>query len=187
MNFEIAYQNTLKHEGGYANVSGDRGGETYQGIARVYHPSWSGWADIDAYKVQYGGIKYNAIITDVTLQTKVKEFYYFRFWKHFKLDEIKSGELASLVYDSVVHSGARGVEFLQQAANKLGANLKVDRIIGDKTIAAINSLPAGKLHDIMKEIRLAFLRQLATGDQAKFWNGWYNRIASFPDLEKKSS
>jgi len=187
MNFEIAYQNTLKHEGGYANVSGDRGGETYRGIARVYHPSWEGWQLLDTYKLQNGGIKHNVIIQDATLENLVKQFYYFRFWKHFNLDKINSAELATLVYDSVVHSGNRGIKFLQEAANMLGTALKVDGIIGNNTLTAINSLPAVKLHDTMKEVRLSFLRQLATGDQAKFWNGWYNRIASFPDLEKKSS
>ncbi|MBX9449807.1 MAG: hypothetical protein KL787_08850, partial [Taibaiella sp.] len=26
-----------------ANVAGDRGGETYKGIARNIHPKWQGW------------------------------------------------------------------------------------------------------------------------------------------------
>ena len=30
-NFSIAFRETMAHEGGYANVTGDKGGETYAG------------------------------------------------------------------------------------------------------------------------------------------------------------
>lgn len=39
-------------EGGYANVLGDKGGETYMGISRVYWPSWPGWPVIDDWRAE---------------------------------------------------------------------------------------------------------------------------------------
>ena len=41
--FKIAFQKTLLHEGNYSNDPSDLGGETYKGIARNIHSSWSGW------------------------------------------------------------------------------------------------------------------------------------------------
>ena len=48
--FKTAYDRTSKFEGGYSNDEADRGGETFAGIARVYHENWLGWKIIDQYK-----------------------------------------------------------------------------------------------------------------------------------------
>ena len=57
--FDELFDGVIKHEGYYANVEGDRGGETYMGVARNLHPDWEGWKYIDAYKETYGKIKWN--------------------------------------------------------------------------------------------------------------------------------
>ena len=49
----IAESKTLKWEGGYCNVAGDRGGETIFGIARNMHPKLSLWGIMDTYKRNY--------------------------------------------------------------------------------------------------------------------------------------
>ncbi|MDR2457828.1 MAG: hypothetical protein LBD41_05040, partial [Clostridiales Family XIII bacterium] len=36
-----------EYEGGYSNVPGDLGGETYAGISRKYNPDWQGWETLD--------------------------------------------------------------------------------------------------------------------------------------------
>lgn len=38
--FNIAFQKTLTHEGGYVNDPEDSGGETYKGISRNNHKNW---------------------------------------------------------------------------------------------------------------------------------------------------
>jgi lysozyme family protein len=48
--FEIAYGETELREGGYVNDPVDRGGETHRGVARKFHPDWSGWKIIDQIK-----------------------------------------------------------------------------------------------------------------------------------------
>ena len=48
--FLQAFESMIRNEGGYKlhSVEGDRGGMTYAGIARNFHPNWPGWAAIDA-------------------------------------------------------------------------------------------------------------------------------------------
>ncbi|NDF50116.1 MAG: surface-binding protein, partial [Betaproteobacteria bacterium] len=47
--FAPAYEAMIRNEGGYVlhDVPGDRGGQTYAGIARNMNPRWPGWALID--------------------------------------------------------------------------------------------------------------------------------------------
>ena len=47
--FEQAFEKMIRNEGGYLlhKVSGDRGGQTYAGIARNFYPDWDGWDLID--------------------------------------------------------------------------------------------------------------------------------------------
>ena len=40
--FKKAYEPVRQWEGGWCNVEGDRGGETYAGIARNFWPDWPG-------------------------------------------------------------------------------------------------------------------------------------------------
>ena len=44
--FEQAFEKMIRNEGGYLlhKVSGDRGGQTYAGIARNFYPDWDGWS-----------------------------------------------------------------------------------------------------------------------------------------------
>lgn len=48
--FATAYAPLAGFEGGWCNVQGDSGGETYAGIARRYWPDWPGWKLIDREK-----------------------------------------------------------------------------------------------------------------------------------------
>ena len=48
--FATAYAPLAGFEGGWCNVQGDSGGETYAGIARRYWPDWPGWKLIDGEK-----------------------------------------------------------------------------------------------------------------------------------------
>ena len=44
--FLQAFESMIRNEGGYKlhSAEGDRGGMTYAGIARNFHPTWPGWA-----------------------------------------------------------------------------------------------------------------------------------------------
>ena len=53
--FDLAYAPVAKWEGGWTHDSGDKGGETYAGIARAFFPDWPGWHFIDAAKAHPTG------------------------------------------------------------------------------------------------------------------------------------
>lgn len=169
--FLEAIKTTLKHEGGYANVKGDRGGETYRGISRVFHPEWAGWAIIDKLKP----IKHNAIVSNTDLESNVRSFYYKKYWQPIKGDLIDSQRIATFLLDYYIHSGVRAIKRLQSIVG-----VSQDGIIGNKTIAAINTMNEDILFKAYKNERIAFLTALSKQDgQSKFLKGWLNRVNSF--------
>jgi lysozyme family protein len=188
--FEKAFNTAMKHEGFYANVPGDAGGETYRGISRVHHPTWRGWPFVDAYKTMHGGkLAWNTHIKDDALDLMVKDFYHKNFWQKILGDSIKTEAIALFIFDFFIHSGGRAVRtvqgVLQDAFNQ---QIAVDGAFGPKTLAALNAVPdQGLLHDLIKQNRMTFLVNLARqGANAKFLAGWVARVDSFPDLKKKS-
>lgn len=166
-NYLSAIKKTLQWEGGYANVSGDRGGETYRGIARNFHPNWSGWAIVDKKKRKDG-----EIIPE--LEPLVLEFYRTHYWDKIRLDEVCNDEVAGFVFDVFVNSGKSGIKMIQRAVG-----VADDGIIGNKTIAAINNYNAGIAG--LKKQREAFYRAIVANSpsQKKFLTGWLNRNNSF--------
>ena len=86
--FEVAYNKTMAHEGGYTHDPNDAGGETYKGIARVYNGSWDGWDVIDSSK---GEPDFPECLDAIySLQTNVHEFYKENYWDVNRLDDFPS-------------------------------------------------------------------------------------------------
>lgn len=126
-NFEAAFQITLGHEGGYGFDPDDAGGETYKGVARRYHPSWSGWSSIDRIKQQSSNRRQlNSLLgNDHKLQQQIQDFYKHNYWDRFQGDAIASQELAEELFDTGVNMGVhRAVRFLQEGLNLLNRNQK---------------------------------------------------------------
>ncbi len=122
-NFEVAYENVLKAEGGYVDHPSDRGGETYKGVARNFHSNWEGWAIIDSCK---GDSSFPGILEENSiLQERVHEFYKAEFWDKVKGDSIRQQELAEEMFDTAVNMGVKyGGLFLQKTLNILNNNGK---------------------------------------------------------------
>ena len=100
-NFKEAWSITSVNEGGYANVVGDHGGETYRGITRPNFPHWKGWPIVDAHKPLHHG----AMINDVALEKMVEDFYVDNFWKPIHGDTMTDQDLANQVFDMAVNAG----------------------------------------------------------------------------------
>ena len=166
--FLTAYKITAKWEGGYSNVSNDLGGITYCGISRKFHPNWKGWAIVDKYKP----LKHNQIIEDTQLQNEVRQFYYYNFWLNISAEFIESQSIANFVYDWHVNSGNAGIRAIQRALK-----LKPDGIVGSKTIEALNKSGLCKLIQARIDFVNAIVKR--SPSQAKFLDGWLNRIRSF--------
>lgn len=180
--FKTTYEKfILPFEGGYANIESDKGGETYAGISRNKFPQWEGWRFIDSVKQANASvgrpIARNTIFPE--LAAKVEAFYYAR-WLNYRLPEIRNQNLASLLFDFIVHSGStKAISALQQI---VGVN--ADGIIGAKTINATNSANQYKVFSRLLNERERFLKYLVASDptQKVFESGWMNRIKTFRKL-----
>lgn len=132
-NFTIALKKVLKNEGGYANNPNDAGGETYKGISRKNHPTWTGWISIDQIKKAHPKGFKTILEHTPELQDKVRDFYKRRFWDELCLDTCGNQELANQAFDMAVNAGVKaGVKILQKV---LG--IPADGILGNVTKKAI--------------------------------------------------
>lgn len=189
--FKIAEEITGRNEGGYANNSADRGGETYAGIARNFWGSWKGWKYIDKYKDDYqksnkklslaSWINASAKVETEPVQDLVSDFYKVNFWDSMKLDFVNDQQLANSVYDFAVNSGVvRASKYLQQAINEVcNVNLSVDGVIGNKTISEINKHSAMLIYNLYNKKRETFYRSIAKGNQAQFLKSWLSRLKPY--------
>ncbi len=178
--FDKLFEGVIKHEGYYANVKGDKGGETYMGVARNLHPDWDGWQFIDAYKETYGEIPWNKYLDIPQLDSMVKEFYRHKFYEKYRIEDISNGSLQEISFDWCVNSGHWGARGVQKVLNRyFCCELKLDGIIGKYTIKAINSCPSELLFNTIKSARIQYYHAIAKkGQNYKFLDGWLKRIES---------
>jgi len=182
--FKIAYDIVRKNEGGYANNPKDRGGETYKGIARKIFPSWSGWIYVDAFKPRPGFPK--SLEKSEALQAAVLSFYENEFWKKMSLDTIIPQDICNELFDTAVNMGVGTAGlFLQRAlnvTNKQGAlygDLKLDGVIGPKTVSYVNIHPNKKgLLTILRSLQGARYVEICEHNPSQeIWmNGWLERV-----------
>lgn len=178
--FEELFDKVIRYEGYYANVEGDRGGETYMGIARNLHPDWKGWETIDDFKQEFGAIKHNGKIPDSKLTELVKDFYREHFYEKYHIGSIRDGSLQEIIFDWCVNSGYYSSRGVQQVLNQsFNYNLKLDGIIGTRTINAINNCTPLALFKAIKLARIKYYHAIARkGQNYKFLKGWLKRINS---------
>lgn len=180
--FSAALHTTLAHEGYYAFVKGDRGGETYRGIARNFHPHWPGWVIVDAVKRSKGGsLPWNYRIVNAHLDNLITHFYYQRFWQSIYLDQVKDLSLQKFIFDFYVNSQKNAIRVIQTVLRyRFNKPISVDGKMGSNTIAAINSCNPESLFNELKKARgIYYIKISKKGENAKFLKGWMKRLASF--------
>jgi len=183
--FPLALAGTLKHEGGYANDPHDRGGETYRGISRKYHPSWPGWKRID----ELDNTSRRRVEDDPVLQLQVEMLYRAEFWEPCGGDALEDLALARAVFDCAVNLGVeKAVWYLQRALNMLSKNgalsgyLAPDRVWGPATARALKAQLAAKgsaaLVKAIEGQRVVHYLNLIEHDptQGRFAHGWLARV-----------
>ncbi len=182
MSFEKAFNLTMMLEGGYANIKGDSGGETYMGIARRYHPHWAGWEIVDNEKAKHGGtLRNNYFIKNTTLDKLVFDFYHVNFWKKLHLGQVKDEAIQEIIFDFVVNSGKRAIVKLQLLLSAdFEQNILVDGIMGNQTVRAINNCNPKQLFNAIKKMRKDFYESIAKKNgKGKFLKGWLKRLSHF--------
>lgn len=159
--YNQAQELVKRAEGGYSNDPRDRGGETYKGVSRVYHPKWSGWVIVDAYKKNHT-LKTNDVIRDSKLDALVESFYRTEFWNSIGGDKIKDQKVANIIYDSAVNQGQGA------AKNYVKDSLKIAKY----DVNAINAADPGKLFNEIGKRRVADYKE--KGGYAL--NSWLKRV-----------
>ena len=150
-------------------------GLTYFGIYESAHPSWDGWSVIKRYLVNTPNLKEcSKILANVSdLNQKVEEFYKKEFWDKLQLDLVKSVDKQEEVMCFAISVGIKPcIKKLQECLN-----VKVDGIIGQQTINALNSFNESlfdKLFDLEeKEYYELIIKNKP--QYLQFKNGWFKR------------
>lgn len=162
--FDPAFETMIKNEGGYVlhNVTGDRGGQTYAGIARNFHPNWPGWTIID-----------NGDMENSHLTQMVRDFYKSNFWDKIKGDDLKVQEIGASIFDFAVNAGVRTAAKLAQ----LVVDATPDGKIGDKSVDKLNNID-GEIFVLKYALsKIARYAEICRRNsvQKKFLLGWINR------------
>lgn len=159
--FIPAFTATMAAEGGYklTNDPNDRGGQTYAGISRRYHPDWAGWTYIDK--------------GERPPPSMVRAFYLKKFWNKMHLSDVRSQRVANFLYGSAVNLDDRVVARLAQTV--VGAT--PDGVIGPITLELINATSANTFIAQVTVAKIARYRDIVTNDrtQMKYLLGWINR------------
>lgn len=194
--YKIAAAETGGNEGLYANNPNDRGGETWAGIARNFWPDSKIFVLLDQIKKDHlpaGSdihLRSSWLIInkyagrDTELKVLVAAFYKINFWDVNSLDDINDQQIANSVYDFGVNSGTDTAgNKLQDACNNLRGSLPAlnnDSVIGSKTLAAVNSLPAAVLYTEYNRLREIYYRTLARSPtQKRFLSSWLSRLEPY--------
>lgn len=159
--FLPAYEHMIVNEGGYklTNDPVDRGGQTYAGIARRFHPNWSGWDIIDAGSTPTADM--------------VRNHYRANFWTPLRLDEVQSQRIARTIFDFGVNAGTGTAVKLAQVI--LGTT--PDGKVGPKTLEALNAADEDLFIATYALAKIARYRDIVQRDrtQMRFLLGWLNR------------
>lgn len=183
-NFERAQDLIREFEGGFTNHPDDPGGPTNFGIT---HRTLAAWRNKKSVTVDE--------VRNMTYQ-EAKDIYYAEYWSKCSCG-LMPGPLALPVYNLAVHGGpGMAGDFLQRALNENGASLKVDKRIGEKTVAAAISAPLSTTIETIINLYEAKLR--AHKKFATFGKGFLRRteklrvearkwLAETPSVEATSS
>lgn len=158
--FEQAFSATMRREGGYKlhTVAGDRGGMTYAGIARRFHPNWAGWRFIDQ--------------GDTPPTDMVRDFYRREFWNRLNCDAMPE-RIAASIFDFGVNAGVVTAAKLAQAV----AGVEADGVIGRKTVAALLDMDPAQFEAAYAIAKVKRYAEIVGRDrsQGKFLLGWIRR------------
>ncbi|WP_265556602.1 glycoside hydrolase family 108 protein [Serratia grimesii] len=166
--FNHAITFVLGKEGGYVNDPTDKGGETKYGISDRRDGIADGMTDVD------GDNKPDTRIKDLTLE-QASQIYFRDYWYPSYCKDWPDG-ISLLVFDSAVQHGAKkAISLLQDAVG-----VTADGIVGPKTtVAVISADPEWLLtRYLLRRARYYADIIKANPSQAKYLNGWFNRLDS---------
>ncbi|MCR6650446.1 MAG: N-acetylmuramidase [Cellvibrionaceae bacterium] len=162
--FSPAFERMIQNEGGYrlVNIAADRGGQTYAGIARNFHPNWPGWRFVDTQQME-----------NLELSALVRDFYRVQFWEKISGELIPNQVVAESIFDFCVNAGvSTGIKLAQIVVGAVP-----DGRLGPVTLAKLNDMDPAVFvlkYALAKIARYAEICN-KNREQSKFLLGWINR------------
>ena len=147
----------ISEEGGYSNDPYDFGGETKFGISKRSYPHLD--------------------IKNLTVEQAL-EIYEHDWWNRYRLSEFKNQDVANKLMLAIINMGdGDATRHLQKAICYCGIIVKVDGILGSKTIAGANlTLQPWLLDRLRVEYSNRYVEIVdKDASQLKFLKGWLRR------------
>lgn len=177
--FETAVEFVLANEGGLSESRSDSGGITNFGISLRFLREVKE-ENLRKYGI-FGAVNENTIRHLTKDQAKL--IYRGEFWEGNNFEEIHFQNLCNYIFDmSINHGIFQAIKFVQSAvcaATFVRGFLRIDGIIGSKTLDAINFL-GDNLLPILVGLRADFYRDMVVNrpkDEVNL-NGWLDRCYS---------
>lgn len=197
--FLIAYAPLKEFEGGWCDVPGDAGGETYAGIARNFFPDWRGWPLIDAAKSHSshsrGALAFSRHLAALPrLADLVRDWYRVEWWERMRLGQFPQ-IVADELFEQAVNLGRGGSgRYVQRLCNafnrrrgprgeeRIFPDLAEDGCLGPKSLSAMAKLLSGRVSaavfvHALNGLQLAHYVGLGSKnfEHRKFMDGWLTR------------
>lgn len=189
--FEPAFLNLLKHEGGFVNDIDDPGGATNWGISLRYLENL---VEQNTALLASFDLDDDSIISPYDIQNMTEEaaknIYRAEWWDRYGYGMIDNQILATKVFNLAVNIGPnQAARILQEACQRMSRTREVaiDGILGPETFTFINQLQPAQLRQLI-EIFLELAARYYHGivnrrpSSKKFLNGWLNRLNDIMDV-----
>lgn len=186
IDFDKAYDLLANFEGGYVNHVSDKGGETFRGVARNFHPESPIWKHVDKVTAKYGcsrtkranyatALKITADLDKIKeVVSVIKPFYKKNYWDVLHLDEVKNQAWAENMLLLCANAGKkRAVKVGQQACG-----IAIDGIYGKQSRASFANADVKEVK-IFNEIEARFYEGLIASkpEYKGFAIGWRKRYS----------
>ena len=175
--FRLAIQTVLKHEGGLVDDPDDAGGITNWGISM----RWLRRSGLTRVSLGFGtGRITKADVRRIT-RAQAIDIYRAYFWRDY--GDVNIQALATKLLDTAVNVGHRRAHrLIQKALRAAGRPVKIDGILGPRTLAWVNS-PKTDPKKLLKEFRAQqacyYARVvLSKPKKKKYLQGWMRRAVS---------
>lgn len=157
--FSVAMACLDKAEGVLSNHPDDKGGLTYRGIARRFHPKWAGWLFVDR--------------GETVPDSLVTSFYQNVFWTPIRGEKINNQRVAYALFSYAVNAGDEAAVKMAQKVLCVG----IDGKVGPVTTFALNSIDPDLFLARFALARIEHRVEVCTKDpsQKVFLMGWLAR------------
>lgn len=159
------FNHIKKVEGGWSDHPNDPGGATMMGITKRVYEAWLGRR---VTKEELRNIS----------EREVLAIYKDRYYDVNRTDQIQNEFTRLALFDQSVNRGYKtAAKMLQRTCNLFGKKLKVDGIVGNMTLAAVNSIEPKELSmDFVQAAQHGYIEiAKARSKMMVFLSGWINR------------